>query len=243
MHRALWLRRLMLGSLAMLALPAPLLAAAGDADWDNTFSIVARDPATGALGAAVSTARLAVGNRVLQVQHGVGAVASQANTNPLLARDALQRLQSGATAQQALDAVLEADVAREERQLSIIDAKGQQAAFTGSKPDDYKAHIIGKDVVVAGNILVGRETLQAMVTAFESATGTLADRVMTALEAGQKAGGDRRGKISAALVVVNQAPTSNGYAKNIDLRIDSSKDPVAELRVLYDAYKAAFKIN
>ena len=213
------------------------------AQWDNTFSIVARDPATGAVGGAVSTARLSVGNRVLQVEFGLGAVASQANTNTMLARNALDRLRLGATAMEALDAALLADEKREERQLSVMSAKGTQAAFTGTKPDDFKGHIIGKDVVVAGNILVGRETLEAMVAAFENTSGTLADRVMTALEAGQKAGGDRRGKISAAIVVLNEAPATNSYARNIDLRVDSSKDPVGELRTLFDAYKAAFKIQ
>jgi uncharacterized Ntn-hydrolase superfamily protein len=232
-----------------LVLPLTLSAHATEASepdrsqWDNTFSIVARDPATGAVGGAVSTARLSVGNRVLQLEFGLGAVASQANTNTLLARDALDRLRQGATAKEALDAALQADEKREERQLSVISAKGTQAAFTGSKPDDFKGHIIGKDVVVAGNILVGRETLEAMVAAFETTPGTLADRVMTALEAGQKAGGDRRGKISAAIVVLNEAPSTNGYARNIDLRIDSSKDPVGELRTLFDAYKVAFKIK
>lgn len=235
------LSQLLISSLLMLGLPGP--AAASSEEWDNTFSIVARDPVTGALGAAVSTARLAVGNRVLHVEHNVGAIATQANTNPLLAKEALQRLQNGVTAKVALDAVLQADEKRDERQLSIIDAKGNVAAFTGTKPDDYKNHIIGKDFIVAGNILVGKETLEAMASAFDALKGTLADRVMAALEAGQQAGGDRRGKISAAIVVVNQAPSSNGYAKNIDLRIDSSKDPVAELRVLYDAYKVAFKIQ
>ena len=235
------LSQLLISSLLMLGLPGP--AAASSEEWDNTFSIVARDPVTGALGAAVSTARLAVGNRVIHVEHNVGAIATQANTNPLLAKEALQRLQNGVTAKDALDAVLKADEKRDERQLSIIDAKGNVAAFTGTKPDDYKNHVIGKDFIVAGNILVGKETLEAMASAFDALKGTLADRVMAALEAGQQAGGDRRGKISAAIVVVNQAPSSTGYAKNIDLRIDSSKDPVAELRVLYDAYKVAFKIQ
>ena len=82
-----------------------------------------------------------------------------------------------------------------------------------------------------------------MLTTFETSTGTLADRVMAAMEAGQKAGGDRRGKISAAIVVLNDALDSSSYARNIDLRIDSSKDPVGELRILYDAYKTAFKIK
>ena len=243
------LRNLALRLLIALALPLLVLstqAAAsepGRDQWDNTFSIVARDPATGALGAAVSTARLAVGNRVLQVQYSVGAVASQANTNPLLARDALDLLRKGSNAREALDAALLSDDKREERQLSVISAKGDQAAFTGSKPDDFKGHLIGKDCVVAGNILVGRETLEAMLAAFESTGGALADRVIAALEAGQKAGGDRRGKISAAMVVLNEAPGTGSYARNIDLRIDSSKDPVGELRVLYDAYKLAFKIK
>jgi uncharacterized Ntn-hydrolase superfamily protein len=204
---------------------------------------VARDPATGAVGGAVSTARLSVGNRVLQMEFGLGAVASQANTNTTLARDALDRLRQGGTAKEALDAALQADEKREERQLSVISAKGTQAAFTGSKPDDFKGHIVGKDVVVAGNILVGRETLEAMLAAFETRQGPLADRVMAGLEAGQKAGGDRRGKISAAIVVLNEAPGTNSYARNIDLRVDSSKDPVGELRTLFDAYKAAFKIK
>ena len=243
------LRNLALRLLIALALPLLVLstqAAAsepGRDQWDNTFSIVARDPATGALGAAVSTARLAVGNRVLQVQYSVGAVASQANTNPLLARDALDLLRKGSNAREALDAALLSDDKREERQLSVLSAKGDQAAFTGNKPDDFKGHLIGKDCVVAGNILVGRETLEAMLAAFESTGGALADRVIAALEAGQKAGGDRRGKISAAMVVMNEAPGTSSYARNIDLRIDSSKDPVGELRVLYDAYKLAFKIK
>ena len=239
------LNRLLVALLIPLAVAAHAAEepASGREAWDNTFSIVARDPATGAVGAAVSTARLAVGNRVMQVEFGVGAVASQANTNPMLARDSLDRLRQGATAQQALDAALQADERRDERQLSVISATCTQAVFTGTRPDDYKGHLVGKDMVVAGNILVGRETLEAMAAAFETTTGTLADRVMAALEAGQKAGGDRRGKISAAIVVMNEAPGTSGYARNIDLRIDSSKDPVGDLRVLFDAYKAAFKIK
>ncbi len=239
------LRPFCIGVLLPLALStqATELPQADTVQWDNTFSIVARDPVTGAVGAAVSTARLAVGNRVLQVEFGVGAAASQANTNPVLARQALDRLRQGASAKEALDAALQADEKREERQLSVISANGTQAAFTGTKPDDYKSHIMGKDMVAAGNILVGRETLEAMVAAFEASPGTLADRIMTAMEAGQKAGGDRRGKISAAILVLNEAPSTNGYARNIDLRIDSSKDPVGDLRTLFDAYKAAFKIK
>jgi len=210
-------------------------ASSEKATWDSTFSIVALDPDTGAFGVAVSTARLAVGNRVPFAKAKVGAVATQANTNPMLGYEALRLLEQGKTAQEALEAVLAADPGREERQLSVIDAKGNTAGFTGSKPDDYKGHILGKNCVAAGNILVGRETLAALVETFESTKGTLGDRIMAAMEAGQKAGGDKRGRISAAMLVV-----TDELHPYINLRIDKSADPVAELRVLYDAYKAAF---
>lgn len=233
--------------LLMLALAVPCSANASSnpkTDWDNTFSIVARDPATGALAAAVSTARYGVGNRVPFVEFNVGAVATQANTNIMLAKGALRLMRGGATASEAMQQVLADDPERDSRQLSVLDAKGGVAAFTGTKPDDFKNHLYGKDCIVAGNILIGPETLTAMVDAFESTSGSLGDRVMAAMEAGQKAGGDKRGKISAAIVVAYESSESPyAYAKNIDLRVDGSKDPVADLRVIYEAYKAAFKIK
>lgn len=223
----------------------PVVVSANSAgNWDNTFSIVARDPETGAVAAAVSTARYGVGNRVPFVEFGVGAVATQANTNIMLAKNALQLMRGGASASEALAEVLSTDSDRESRQLSVLDVKGGYAAFTGTKPDDFKNHLYGKDCIVAGNILVGPETLIAMVDAFEATSGSLGDRVMAAMEAGQKAGGDRRGKISAAILVAYESANSPyAYAKNIDLRVDGSKNPVADLRVVYDAYKAAFKIK
>ena len=221
--------------LAVCGLAGARLAQSAGQDWDHTFSIVALDPDTGHLGVAVSTARLAVGNRVPFVKAKVGAVATQANTNPTLAYEALLLLEIGKTAQEALDGALGSDAGREERQLTVIDAKGNKAAFTGTKPDDYKGHIIGKNCVVAGNILTGPETLTAMVETFDKTQGTLGDRIMAAMEAGQKAGGDKRGRISAVILVATD--TLHPY---INLRVDNSTDPVAELRKLYDAYKAAF---
>lgn len=212
------------------------------AKGDNTFSIVARDSQTGALGAAVSTARMAVGNRVPFVEYGVGAVATQANTNMALAYDALRLLREGLDAKTALDSVLASDSDREERQVTIIDSKGNQAAFTGSKTQEYTGDVIGTNCVAAGNMLVGAQTLQAMVQAFEAAEGFLGDRLMAALEAGEKAGGDKRGKVSAAIIVETTGHEPYAYSKNINLRIDQSDRPVAELRKLYDAYKAAFSI-
>jgi uncharacterized Ntn-hydrolase superfamily protein len=236
MRRRLFLAVALAGILSWTTgLALAQVAGTEKANWDSTFSIVALDPDTGALGVAVSTARLAVGNRVPFAKAKVGAVATQANTNPTLGYEALRLLEQGKTAQEALEAVLAADPGREERQLSVIDAKGNRAGFTGSKPDDYKAHILGKNCVAAGNILTGRETLTALVETFEGAKGTLGDRIMAAMEAGQKAGGDKRGRISAAMLVVTE-----GGHPYINLRIDKSTDPVAELRVLYDAYKAAF---
>jgi uncharacterized Ntn-hydrolase superfamily protein len=226
--------------LVALALVVPLPLSAGPLEtshpeWDSTFSIVALDPATGHLGVAVSTARLAVGNRVPYVKAKVGAVATQANTNPMLAYEALLLLEMGKTAQEALDAALGSDPGREERQMTVIDSRGNKAAFTGTKPDDYKGHLIGANCAVAGNILVGPETLTALVETFEKTQGTLGDKIMAAMEAGQKAGGDKRGKISAAILVA-----TDSLHPYINLRVDDSADPVGDLRKLYDAYKKAF---
>lgn len=210
---------------------------------DNTFSIVARDPETGALAAAVATARFAVGNRVPFVEYHVGAVTTQADTNVMLAKEALNLLRAGSSAAEAMETVLKNDPQRDDRQISVLDARGGQAAFTGTNPDDYKGHLFGENCIVAGNILVGPQTLAAMVEAFDATAGSLGDRVMAAMEAGQKAGGDRRGKVSAAIIVAYVPPSPYAYTQNIDLRIDSSKDPVADLRILYTAYKAAFGIQ
>ncbi len=231
--RTVWTLALLLLMACSLTWNRPALSAGQD--WDHTFSIVALDPDTGHLGVAVSTARLAVGNRVPYVKAKVGAVATQANTNPALAYEVLLLLELGKTAQEALDAALASDPGREERQLTVIDAKGNRAAFTGTKPDEYKGHLVGKNCVVAGNILVGAETLTAMVETFDKAQGTLGDRIMAAMEAGQKAGGDKRGRISAAILVA-----TDSFHPYINLRVDNSADPVADLRKLYDAYKAAF---
>lgn len=231
-------------SLAVLALlfvsAVPFSAAAGPGQ-DNTFSIVGRCARTGDLAVVVSTARLGVGNRVPWAQAGVGAIATQASTNTELGREGLKLLAAGASAQEALDAVIAADEGRDIRQLSIIDAKGGMAVHTGATTLEkslWAGSLKGKDCVAAGNLLVSGETVQAMVKAFEDTPGFIGERVMKALEAGQAAGGDKRGKISAAILVVRKGPHPL-----LDLRIDSSDNPVADLRKLYDAYMEAFKIE
>lgn len=198
-----------------------------------TFSIVARCPQTGELGVAVSTAIPAVGAINPFVKARVGAIATQAASNPYLGIDGLSLLAGGLSAAQTLERLLTLDADRESRQLCIVDAHGGVAAFTGEEVQPGKGHFVGEGYVVAGNLLVSEETIQAMADAFETADGPLADRLLTALEAGQAAGGDKRGRVSAALIVVKDAEYPH-----VDLRVDEHADPVAELRRICGIYAA-----
>ncbi len=198
-----------------------------------TFSIVAHCPQTGDLGIAVSTAIPAVGAINPFARARVGAIATQAVSNPYLGIDGLTLLAKGLSATEVLDQLLRADADRERRQLSIVDPKGNAAAFTGSDVHPCKGHRMGQGYVVAGNLLVSEETILAMAEAFEATQGALGARLVAALEAGQTAGGDRRGKVSAALLVVGDQE----YPL-IDLRVDEHPKPVAELRRIFDIYAA-----
>jgi len=198
-----------------------------------TFSIVARCPQTGELGIAVSTAIPAVGAINPFARAGVGAIATQAVSNPHLGIDGLSLLAQGLPAPQALERLLEADADREKRQVSIVDARGHAAAFTGDEVETWKGHRIGPGYVVAGNLLVGEEIIRAMSGAFGAAQGPLGERLLIALEAGQAAGGDKRGKVSAALLVVGDREYPI-----LDLRVDEHPRPVVELRRIFDIYTA-----
>ncbi len=192
----------------------------------NTFSISARCARTGELGVAVSTKVPAVGSLCPFVAPGVGAVSTQAWVNPTLGPRILAALGRGLAAEAALQEVLADEVDREIRQVGVVDAQGRAAAFTGAETDGWKGHATGSDFSVQGNMLVDERTLSAMAEAFlASADQDLAERLMRALEAGQAAGGDRRGRQSAALLVygTEDYPTA-------DLRADEHPDPVAELR-------------
>jgi uncharacterized Ntn-hydrolase superfamily protein len=147
--------------------------------------------------------------------------------------DGLNLLAQGLSAAEVLDRLLRADADRENRQLSIVDARGNVAAFTGHEAQPWKGHREGQGYVVAGNLLVSEGTILAMAEAFEGAQGVLGERLLVALEAGQAAGGDRRGKVSAALLVVRDQ--EHPY---IDLRVDEHAEPVAELRRIFDIYTA-----
>jgi len=192
----------------------------------NTFSIVARCERTGALGVAVATAVPAVGSMCPYLLPETGAVSTQSWVNPYLAIDALALMRDGSAAQQALDAVLDADPQRESRQIGLIGSSGPGVAWTGGECTPWRGHRVGKDFAIQGNMLTGEATLQAMESAWhDSEDEDLVERLMRALEAGDQAGGDFRGKQSAALKVVGR----EAYAL-ADLRVDEHRDPVAELR-------------
>jgi uncharacterized Ntn-hydrolase superfamily protein len=202
-----------------------------------TFSIVGRDAGAGQLGVAVASKFLAVGAVVPWLEAEVGAIATQAQANTRYGPDGLALLRGGASASEALAAVLAADPGRDDRQAGIVDAQGRGATHTGASCMAWAGGRVGPGYAAQGNILSGPEVVAAMATAFETSTGRLADRLLRALAAGDAAGGDRRGRQSAAIAVV--AP-GGGYGGNddtlVDLRVDDHVDPVPELRRLYDMH-------
>jgi uncharacterized Ntn-hydrolase superfamily protein len=197
-----------------------------------TFSIVAFDPATGDLGVAVASRVFGVGNHVPWAEAGVGAVATQAAMNGGYGPRGLELLRQGLSAQQVLDRLLAEDKFDriEGRQVAIIDAKGNIAVHTGPAANEWKGHIKGATYTVQGNILAGPHVAQAMARAFESATGELAERLYAALKAGDDAGGDRRGRQSASILVVRKG---GGSSLNNDrlcyINVDDNPDPLLEL--------------
>jgi len=202
-----------------------------------TFSIVGFDPYTEDLGVAVSSRFLASGAVVPHARAGVGAIATQARANYLYGPKGLEMLAKGIDPQSVLDSLLREDPDREVRQVGIVDARGRVAAFTGSRCIDWKGHKFGKHVVALGNILVGERVLDAMLEAYESTEGELVDKLLAALEAGDRAGGDRRGKQSAAILVVRENGGFLGFGdRYVDLRVDDHPEPVLELIRIFRLY-------
>lgn len=194
-----------------------------------TFSITARCQETGQLGVAVSTKLPAVGNLCPYAESGIGAIATQSFVNPYIGINGLQYLKESHNASEVLDIVLNEDPDPEMRQVCIVDSHGKSAAFTGEKCDGWSGHLTGENYAVAGNMLVGGETVKDMVRTFEDNSDlSLGERLLKSLESGQKAGGDKRGRQSAALLVVDREKYPF-----IDLRVDEHKNPVKELRRIY----------
>lgn len=198
-----------------------------------TFSIVGRDTQNGDLGVAVQSKFFAVGSVVPWAKAGVGAIATQAWANTSYGPKGLTLLENGITAAQALDRLIADDDRSAKRQVGIVDAKGGVANYTGDECVEWAGAIKGENYTVQGNILAGEDVVQAMAQAFEEAEGELAERLMTALIAGQRAGGDRRGQQSAALLVVREGGGYGGFNdRYVDLRVDDHERPIEELHRL-----------
>ncbi len=207
----------------------------------GTFSIVAYDSENGDLGVAVQSKFLAVGSAVPWAKAGVGAIATQSWANTSYGPRGLEMMDKGMSAQEAVTRLTEEDSDRALRQVGVVDARGNAAAFTGDDCYAWAGHIIGKNYACQGNILVSEDTVTAMAHAFEETPGTLADRLLAALAAGQAAGGDRRGQQSAALLVVRKRGGYGGFNdRYVDLRVDDHPSPIDELARLLRLYELYF---
>ncbi|HJT28153.1 MAG TPA: DUF1028 domain-containing protein [Pyrinomonadaceae bacterium] len=210
----------------------------------HTFSIVARDPATGELGVAVQSHWFSVGPIVPWAEAGVGAVATQSFVDPSYGKNGLELMRAGKSAPDALKELLEKDEGREVRQVAMIDAQGRVDAWTGKNDIQAAGHIVGKDFSVQANLMLNDKVWPAMAKAFENTKGDLADRMLAALDAAQAAGGDIRGRQSAALVVVTGKPTGLAWKdRTFDLRVDDSPEPLVELRRLVKLQRAYNHMN
>jgi uncharacterized Ntn-hydrolase superfamily protein len=202
-----------------------------------TWSILVRDPVTGALGAAVSTRFFAVGALAIHVEGGVAALATQALINPMYASYGMARLRAGEPPDAVAAALLAEDAGRDHRQLHMIDAQGRIAQHTGKDCVSWCGMVRDADVSVAGNMLARAAVVERTLNAFQRSGGTLAERLMTALEAGEAAGGDKRGRQSAALKICTRDPYPD-----LDIRTDDHPDPLAELRRLYAVSRERFAV-
>jgi uncharacterized Ntn-hydrolase superfamily protein len=203
-----------------------------------TFSIVGWDIETGMTGTAASTANLAIGAVGYNIKANVGAVATQADPHPILGNKLLRLLEEGVSATDALEVLLKNDKEKHRRQIHLVDCAGQTAAWTGDCCVEWAGHIIHPGFSVAGNMLVSAKPIQAMAEAYiASQDFPFPERLLQALEAGQAAGGDKRGRQSAVLFVVN----TESYGLT-DLRVDDHRDPVAELRRIFEESKKPYYV-
>jgi uncharacterized Ntn-hydrolase superfamily protein len=200
-----------------------------------TYSIVARDPETGELGVAVQTKNFAVGAVVPCVRPGVGAVATQAFTNPANGPLGLELLAAGKKPDEALAGLLASDVHAAFRQVGIVDAEGRAAAHTGERCVPDAGHVTGEGWSAQANMMRSADVWPAMAEAFPAATGPLAERLLTTLEAAEQAGGDFRGRQSAAVLVMEPEPRGAPWKAVVaNLRVDDHPEPLVELRRLVE---------
>lgn len=198
-----------------------------------TFSIVARDPATDELGIAVQSRAFRAGAIVSYAKAGVGAIATQAAANQTYGPRGLELLELGLSPDEVVEHLTGADPGRDRRQLAVIDAEGRVRAYTGSSTSAWAGHIEGENFSAQGNILAGEAVVQAMAETFESSRGPLALRLMDALDAGEAAGGDARGKQAGGVLVVKPIGDSGRTTDRwVDVRVDDHAEPFKELRRL-----------
>ncbi len=210
----------------------------------HTYSIVARDAATGELGVAVQSHWFSVGSDVTWAEAGVGAVATQSFVDPAYGPRGLELMKSGLSADQALEALLLVDEGRDVRQVAFVDATGNVATHTGSKCIEAAGNHVGEGYSVQANMMLNDKVVPAMAEAYESTGGDLADRLMAALEAAQSVGGDIRGKQSAAMLIVKGESTGRSWADRVlELRIEDHPEPIAELRRLLNVHRAYEHMN
>jgi len=238
----------MRGSLLLHSLVAVLLAACSSSpegqletglrsspEPTSTFSIVALDPESGDLGVAVQSKFFGVGAVVPWVEAGTGAIATQSYANTSFGPRGLELLREGRSPEEVARKLLEADPEKQFRQLGIVDGKGRSHSFTGDRCVEWAGARAGENFTAQGNLLVSRATVEAMARTFDESKGELAVRLLAALEAGQQAGGDARGRQSAALSVARKNGGYGGYNdRYVDLRVDDHPNPIAELRRLFD---------
>jgi len=210
----------------------------------HTFSIVARDPETGELGVAVQSHWFRVGPLVPWIESGVGAIATQSFIDPSYGKLGLDMMRAGKSASDTLKALVAGDPASDVRQVAMIDAQGHLAAHTGAKNIQFAGHHVGANYSVQANLMLNDTIWPAMSRAFEATKGDLADRMLAALDAAQTAGGDIRGRQSAALIVVSGKSTGKPWIdRTFDLRVDDSTDPLKELRRLVVLQRAYNHMN
>jgi uncharacterized Ntn-hydrolase superfamily protein len=210
----------------------------------HTFSIVARDPATGEFGVAVQSHWFSVGPIVPWAEAGVGAIATQSFVDPSYGKNGLDLMRAGRSAPDALKELLAKDEGREVRQVAMIDTQGRVDAWTGKNDIQAAGHIVGNNFSVQANLMLNDKVWPAMARAFENTRGDLAERMLAALDAAQAVGGDIRGRQSAALIVVTGKPTGQAWKdRTFDLRVDDSPQPLKELRRLMRLQRAYNHMN
>ncbi len=211
----------------------------------HTFSIVAQDPVTGDMAVGVQSHWFSVGTIVSWAKSGVGVVATQSFVNPAIGPDGLKLMEEGKSVKEALEILIKADEGRDFRQVAMLNKEGEAYAYTGAKCVADAHHIIGKGFSVQANMMLNDKVVPAMAKCFEDNSELpLAERVLKAMQAGQRAGGDIRGKQSAVILVVNKDKVDHEWMdKKIDLRIDDHKEPLKELERLLRVHRAYEHMN